>query len=179
LAVHSTLPSWTLPPLVPPSPSSEPIEAAGRTPDEPATSRITAAKEVAQLMPVQRFAQVFGAVYVLVGLLGFAFTGFGDFAVPSDDKLLLFGVNPLHNIVHLGVGALWLASSRSEASARAVSTLIGGVYLVVGVLGLFVNGTSDLNILNINQPDNVLHLASAALGLYFGLAGRRTTAQTA
>ena len=68
-------------------------------------------------MPVQRFAQVFGAVYVLVGLLGFAFTGFGDFAVPSDDKLLLFGVNPLHNIVHLGVGALWLASSRSEASA--------------------------------------------------------------
>jgi len=26
-------------------------------------------------MPVQRFAQVLGAVYVLVGLLGFAFTG--------------------------------------------------------------------------------------------------------
>ncbi len=124
-------------------------------------------------MPVQRFAQVFGAVYLLVGLLGLAFTGFGDFAATSDDKLLLFGVNPLHNMVHLGVGALWLASSRSEASARAVSALIGAVYLVVGVLGLFINGSSDLNILNINQPDNALHLASAALGLYFGLAGRR------
>jgi hypothetical protein len=95
------------------------------------------------------------------------------FAATSDDKLLLFGVNPLHNIVHLAVGALWLASSRSEASARAVSILIGAVYLVVGVLGLFINGSSDLNILNINQPDNALHLASAALGLYFGLAGRR------
>ena len=127
-------------------------------------------------MPVQRFAQVFGAVYLLVGLLGFAFTGFGDFAATSDDKLLLFGVNPLHNIVHLGVGALWLASSRSEASARTVSILIGAVYLVVGVLGLFINGSSDLNI---NQPDNALHLASAALGLYFGLAGRRTVASTA
>ena len=69
-------------------------------------------------------------------------------------------------------GALWLVSSRSEASARAVSILIGAVYLVVGVLGLFINGSSDLNILNINQPDNALHLASAALGLYFGLAGR-------
>jgi hypothetical protein len=124
-------------------------------------------------MPVQRFAQVFGAVYLLVGLLGFAFTGFGGFAATSDDKLLLFGVNPLHNIVHLAVGALWLGSSRSEASARAVSVLIGAVYLVVGVLGLFINGSSDLNILNINQPDNALHLASAALGLYFGLAGRR------
>src|SRR4030095_506119 len=112
----------------------------------------TAAKEVAQHMPVQRFAQVFGAVYVLVGLLGFALTGFGDFAAPSDDKLLLFGVNPLHNIVPLAVGALWLASSRSEASARVVSTLIGAVYLVVGVLGLFINGSSDLNILNINKP---------------------------
>jgi hypothetical protein len=97
----------------------------------------------------------------------------------SDDKLLLFGVNPLHNIVHLAVGALWLASSRTEASARTVSILIGAVYLVVGVLGLFINGSSDLNLLNINQPDNALHLTSAALGLYFGLAGRRTVASTA
>jgi Domain of unknown function (DUF4383) len=130
-------------------------------------------------MPARRFAQVFGAVYVLVGLLGFVFTGFSDVAAPSDDKLLLFGVNPLHNLVHIGIGALWLASSRSESSARAISTLIGGVYLVVGVLGLFINGSSDLNILNINQPDNALHLASAALGLYFGLAGRRTVTSTA
>jgi Domain of unknown function (DUF4383) len=130
-------------------------------------------------MPVQRFAQVFGAVYVLVGLLGFALTGFANFAGASDDKLLLFGVNPLHNIVHLGVGALWLASSRSESSARAVSVLIGAVYLVVGVLGLFLNGSSDLNLLNLNQPDNVLHLASAALGLYLGLTGRRAVAQEA
>jgi len=127
-------------------------------------------------MPARRFAQVFGAVYVLVGVLGFAFTGFSDFAAPSDDKLLLFGVNPLHNLVHIAVGALWLVSSRSEASARAVSALIGAVYLLVGVLGLFINGASDLNLLNINQPDNALHLASAALGLYFGLAGRRMAA---
>jgi len=130
-------------------------------------------------MQVQRFAQVFGAVYLLVGLLGFAFTGFADFAAPSDDKLLLFGVNPLHNIVHLAVGVLWLASSRTEAGARTVSILIGAMYLVVGVLGLFINGGSDLNLLNINQPDNALHLASAALGLYFGLTGRRAVASTA
>ena len=130
-------------------------------------------------MHVQRFAQVFGAVYLLVGLLGFVFTGLADFAAPSDDKLLLFGVNPLHNLVHLAVGALWLASSRTEAAARTVSTLIGAVYLLVGILGLFINGSSDLNLLNINQPDNVLHLASATLGLYFGLAGRRTVASTA
>jgi hypothetical protein len=130
-------------------------------------------------MQARRFAQVFGAVYVLVGVLGFAFTGLSDVAAPSSDKLILFGVNPLHNLVHIAVGALWLASSRSESAARAVSTLIGAVYLLVGVLGLFVTGSSDLNLLNLNQPDNALHLASAALGLYFGLAGRRTATSAA
>jgi hypothetical protein len=48
--------------------------------------------------------------------------------------------------------------------------VFGAVYLLVGLLGLAFN---------INQPDNALHLASAALGLYFGLAGRRTVASTA
>ena len=124
----------------------------------------------------RQFAQVFGAVYVAVGLLGFVFTGLSHFAASSCDRLIIFGVNPLHNLVHILVGALWLVSSRSEASARVISALIGSVYLVVGVLGLFIAGNSELNLLNLNQPDNVLHLASALLGLYFGLAGRRSTA---
>jgi Domain of unknown function (DUF4383) len=124
----------------------------------------------------RQFAQVFGAVYVAVGLLGFVFTGLSHFAASSGDRLVIFGVNPLHNLVHILVGALWLVSSRSEASARVISALIGSVYLVVGVLGLFIAGNSELNLLNLNQPDNVLHLASALLGLYFGLAGRRSAA---
>jgi hypothetical protein len=128
-------------------------------------------------MQARRFAQVFGAVYVAVGLLGFVVTGFSDFAAISSDKLILFGVNPLHNLVHVAVGAVWLAASRTESSARVVSALIGAVYLVVGVLGLFLaGGDSELNILNLNQPDNLLHFASALLGLYFGLAGRRSAA---
>jgi hypothetical protein len=128
-------------------------------------------------MQARRFAQVFGAVYVAVGLLGFVVTGFSDFAATSSDKLILFGVNPLHNLVHVAVGAVWLAASRTESSARVVSALIGAVYLVVGVLGLFLaGGDSELNILNLNQPDNLLHFASALLGLYFGLAGRRSAA---
>jgi hypothetical protein len=79
-------------------------------------------------------------------------------------------------IVHLLVGAVWLASSRSEQSARVVSAAIGAVYLLVGVAGLFITGNSDLNLLNLNQPDNVLHLGSAVLALYFGLAGGRRAA---
>jgi hypothetical protein len=127
-------------------------------------------------MEARRFAAVFGAVYVLVGLAGFVVTGLSDFAATSSDKLILFGLNPLHNIVHLLVGAVWLVSSRSEQSARMVSAAIGAVYLLVGVAGLFITGNSDLNLLNLNQPDNVLHLGSAVLALYFGLAGGRRAA---
>jgi uncharacterized membrane protein YuzA (DUF378 family) len=127
-------------------------------------------------MDARRFAAVFGAVYVLVGLAGFAVTGLSDVAATSSDKLILFGLNPLHNIVHLLVGVVWLASSRNEQSARVVSAAIGAVYLLVGVAGLFIAGNSDLNLLNLNQPDNVLHLGTAVLGLYFGLAGGRRAA---
>jgi hypothetical protein len=128
-------------------------------------------------MQARRFAMVFGAVYVVVGLLGFVVTGLSDFAATSGDKLILFGVNPLHNLVHIAVGGAWLLSSRTEAAARAVSALIGAVYLVVGVVGLFIaGGGSELNILNLNQPDNLLHFASALAALYFGLASRRTAA---
>ena len=130
------------------------------------------------VQPVQRFAQVFGAVYLLVGLLGFAFTGFANFAGTQGDVEILFEVNPLHNIVHIAVGAVWLLASRSEAAARGVSTVIGAVYLLLGVAGFFLVGTSA-NILALNTPDHFLHLATAGLALYFGLAGRRSAAPTA
>jgi Domain of unknown function (DUF4383) len=124
-------------------------------------------------MTARRFAQVFGAIYVLIGIVGFFVTGFGDFAGSEGQTLILFDVNPLHNIVHLVVGIAFLAASGAEATAKAISTLIGAVYLAVGLLGLFLVGNADLNLLALNQADNVLHLLSGAIALYVGLAGRR------
>src|SRR3712207_2957062 len=60
--------------------------------------------------PAQMFALVFGVVYLLVGLVGFAATGFDNFATFSEDSLLIFNVNPLHNLVHLAIGGVWIAS---------------------------------------------------------------------
>jgi hypothetical protein len=129
--------------------------------------------------PGQTFALVFGVVYLLVGIAGFfvakKFTGGSE-----DDKLILFPVNHLHNIVHLAIGALWIASSRTAAAAKQTNTMIGVVYLLVAVLGLLgLEFMSDL--LNINgsgSADNFLHLASGALALYFGTAGGRSTTTT-
>ena len=123
-------------------------------------------------------AAVFGAVYLLVGLAGFVVTSGVGFAATEGENLLLFEVNPLHNIVHLGVGAALLLASRTVAAARGVNVTIGAVYLLVGVLGLFLIGTGA-NIIALNGADNVLHLASAILLLGVGLGADRRTETSA
>jgi len=126
--------------------------------------------------PNRLLATVFGVVYLLVGVLGFVVTGFSSFAGTSGDKLIVFEVNPLHNIVHLAIGALLLAASRAVATAKAADTGVGAVYLLVGILGLFLLDSSA-NILALNGADNVLHLASAIVLLGVGLtADKRTPA---
>jgi hypothetical protein len=73
------------------------------------------------------------------------------------------------------VGALLLAAGRTVPGAKVANTVVGGVYLVVGIVGLFLVG-SDLNIIALNEADNVLHFASALLLLGVGLgADRRVT----
>lgn len=119
--------------------------------------------------PNRLLATVFGAVYLLVGILGFAVTGLSDFAGTEGDSLLGFAVNPLHNIVHLAIGIGLLAASRATATAKAANTLVGAVYLLVGIVGLFLLD-SDANILALNGADNVLHLASAVVLLGVGLS---------
>lgn len=119
--------------------------------------------------PNRLVAAVFGVVYLLVGLLGFAVTGFSDFAGTKGDTLIVFDVNPLHNIVHLAIGALLLFSSKNVAAAKGSNTAVGAVYLLVGIIGLFVLDSSA-NILALNGADNVLHLASAIVLLGVGLS---------
>ena len=119
--------------------------------------------------PNRLLAAVFGTVYLLVGAAGFVVTSGVGFAETEGRNLLLFEVNPLHNIVHLGIGAALLLASRTVAAAKGVNVTIGAVYLLVGVVGLFLVGTGA-NIIALNGADNVLHLASAILLLGVGLA---------
>jgi hypothetical protein len=121
--------------------------------------------------PNRLVATVFGAVYLLVGLLGFAVTGGIGFIATQGGLLLgLFAVNPLHNVAHLLIGAaLLIAGLSSVSAAKAVNTTIGAVYLLLGIVGFFIASTA-LNILALNTPDHFLHLASALVLLGAGLA---------
>ena len=55
--------------------------------------------------------------------------------------------------------------------------LLSVVYLLVGILGLFLLG-SELNIIALNGADNVLHFASALVLLGAGLGADKRTAAT-
>ncbi|MBT2520589.1 DUF4383 domain-containing protein [Arthrobacter sp. ISL-28] len=126
--------------------------------------------------PNRLVATVFGAVYLLVGLVGFAVTSGIGFFSTEGRNLIIFEVNPLHNVIHLAIGAALLyAGLKNVQTARTVNAGVGAVYLLVGVLGLFLL-SSPLNIIALNGADNVLHLASAVLLLGVGLSVEKTPA---
>ena len=100
--------------------------------------------------PSQLLALAIGAVYTLVGLLGFFVTGFDNFAAETDETLLGFEVNPLHNIVHLAIGLAGLALWRRLDTARTYGWLLAAGYGLAFVYGLFAAGNSDINFLSIN-----------------------------
>lgn len=123
------------------------------------------------------FSRLFGTVYVAIGLVGFAVTGLSDFAGTSGNTLVIFDLNPLHNVVHLLVGGALLAGAATGPSiARQLTTLVVAIYAVVGVAGFVMDDTSA-NILALNVADNVLHLVTAAVGT-LALVNGRTPAST-
>ena len=111
-----------------------------------------------------------GAVYLLIGLLGFFVTGFSGFAEHDHERTLLgFAVNPLHNIVHLLVGALGLAMWKRDDSARKFGWILFVLYGLTFIYGLVAANNESINFLNINGADNVLHILSALAGLAIAL----------
>jgi hypothetical protein len=126
--------------------------------------------------PNRLLAVIFGAVYLLVGLLGFTVTGGVGFVATQGGLLLgLFEVNPLHNIAHLLIGAVLLVAGLSGVrAAKGANTTIGAVYLLLGIVGLFILD-SAANILALNGADNGLHFGSAILLLAVGLGAERAT----
>jgi hypothetical protein len=128
--------------------------------------------------PSQLLALAIGAVYTLVGILGFLITGFDNFASETDKTLLGFEINPLHNIVHLAIGLAGLALWRRLDTARAYGWLLAIGYGAAFIYGLFAAGNSDINFLAINGADNGLHLVSAIAGVAIALWPARRTARS-
>jgi Domain of unknown function (DUF4383) len=137
---------------------------------------------VARRTPLQTGALVVGAVFLLVGILGFVpgvTTHYSDLSGAGHDsmaKLLgIFQVSILHNVVHLLFGVAGVLLSRSVPGARAYLLGGGAIYLVLWIYGLAVDETSSANFVPVNNADNWLHLVLAIgmVGLAVLLSPRR------
>ena len=120
--------------------------------------------------PAQLYALLFGAVLLLVGIVGFAAdSSFGSGSDVDGSNLIAFEVNGWHNLVHIASGLAGLALARSVAGARAFALGFGAVYGLVTLWG-FIDGDTVLWLVPVNTADNFLHLALAVLGIAAGLA---------
>ena len=118
---------------------------------------------------VQKASLAVGAVFLLVGILGFV-PGITSnyetlqFAGHHSEAMLLglFQVSVLHNIVHLLFGAAGLLLARTATGARSFLLYGGIVYLVLFVYGLVVPEDSAGDFVPLNSLDNILHLVLGA-----------------
>ena len=134
-------------------------------------------------------AMAVGAVFLLVGILGFipgittSYSTMSFAGHASGAKLLgLFQVSILHNIVHLLFGVVGLVMARRPGGPTAY--LIGGgvIYVVLWIYGLLVGAGSSANFVPLNTADDWLHLVLGlgmiALGVLTRSApGRKGTAR--
>lgn len=138
--------------------------------------------------PLQLAAGAVGAVFLLVGILGFVpgvTTNYDEieFAghMSGAELLGVFQVSILHNIVHLLFGIAGLTMMRTAPLARQF--LLGGgvIYAALWVYGLLIDRESDANFVPLNDADNWLHLGLAVgmIGLALILGGRDRTTDSA
>jgi hypothetical protein len=117
----------------------------------------------------QAYCLLAGLVLLAAGVAGFfSDATFGN-AHDGGGELLGFEVNGWHNLVHIASGLFLLAVRGEAPRARAGALAFGVLYAVVAVWG-FITGDGVLGIVAIDQADNWLHVALAALAIGTALA---------
>ena len=112
---------------------------------------------------VQAVALVFGALYLVAGILGFF----------NHAILGIFQVNLLHNLVHVAIGIGGLAAVTSLANSKTFCRVAGVILLLLGLIGIGV--ANPLGLLYIGGADIALHLVTGAVLAYFGFAAPVST----
>jgi hypothetical protein len=128
----------------------------------------------ASVLPVataQKVSLALGALYVLLGLVGFSPLVMeqapGQFGEANPSLLLgVFAVNAAGNLVHVALGALMIWAGVSRPRWDVLNRIIMGILLVL-VLAGFIGQFSEM--LAINLADTILHLVTALVFGYFAM----------
>ena len=125
----------------------------------------------------QVYALIVGAALLVAGVAGFFSSA--DFSVGAvtrrpegrGELIGLLAVNGWHNVVHLASGLVGLALARSYDGGRVFALGFGGVYVLLGLMGLALGGDSSLlGVVALNDADNVFHLLVGLAGIVAGSA---------
>lgn len=124
---------------------------------------------------VQRAAQIFGIVFLLVGIIGFVTSGSSMEADPAMAAKIfgLFPVNAVHNGVHLAFGIWGLLAARSVQGSANYAIIAGALYAVLAVLGFVA--PDGFGLVPLGGNDIWLHALLAAGLLVTGLTAQRAT----
>lgn len=133
---------------------------------------------------VQKAALALGAVFLLVGILGFVpgiTTNYDQlsFAGHDSDAMLMgvFQVSVLHNLVHLIFGIGGIAMAQAPRTAKDYLLWGGVVYLVLWIYGLLIDHDTNANFVPVNVADNWLHLVLGLVMVVLALLLTRNTAR--
>jgi hypothetical protein len=115
---------------------------------------------------VGRLGVFFGLAFVLGGVLGFVP------GVVNDGMYFgIFMVNPMHNILHIASGVLFLLASIAGAGlARLWFRIFGTVYAVIAAAGFVVGDGMIFGLISNNLYDAWGHAGLALTMLLIGLA---------
>lgn len=130
----------------------------------------------------QKFALIIGAIYLVVGILGFI-PGLvsppeaaPDLAIEAGHGRLfgLFPINYAHNLVHLLIGIWGLAAARRLSNAITFSRALTIIYGALTIFGFLPGFNTLFGIAPLHGNDIWLHAGTALIAAYFGwMAPRR------
>lgn len=114
------------------------------------------------------------AVATGLAFLGLGVAGFVPALSPQGLLFGLFAVNPSQNMFHIATGILGvLLGAAGEGVSVTYFRLVGIVYALSVVLGLFAGRSGEVMGLAVNAPGQVLHAAVAWTALYLGFFRHR------
>ena len=130
-----------------------------------------------KLITAQSMAGLAGVAFVVVGVAGFVPGVVQHYHElhwwKSGSGAELFGVfqtSILHNLVHLGFGAVGLLAAKTAVTARAYLSGGGILYFTLGIYGLLIDRFGNSNVVPVDRADDWLHVGLGVAMIYAGLA---------